>query len=163
MSHTALTLEGRNSVSRLKEAQMDRSRRELCILLPAVLAFKDQAAAPRSVLPSKVYPFDRLPVQASGSNELRPVLDGTTHDGFHIELHETDLAAGAMPHPPHHHVHEEIFLVREGTLLVTVNGRESTMGAGGVAYIGSGEEHGIRNTESTHARYFVIALGSDNH
>jgi mannose-6-phosphate isomerase-like protein (cupin superfamily) len=138
---------------------MDHSRRELCLMLPAVLAFKGQSS--RAVLPSKAYPFDALPARASGGNQFRPVLDGTTHDGFHIELHETDLAPGGMPHPPHHHVHEEIFLMREGTLLVTINGRDSTIGPGSVAYVASGEEHGVRNTGSTHARYFVLELGSD--
>jgi quercetin dioxygenase-like cupin family protein len=158
--NTGLRLKGITQLAALDEAQMDHSRRELCFLLPALLAFKDQGPS-GGALPSKVYAFGRLPTQTSAGNEFRPVLDGTTHDGFHVELHETDLAPGAMPHPPHHHGHEEIFLVREGTLLVTVSGRESTIGAGGVAYISSGEEHGIRNAGTSHAKYFVLALGSD--
>lgn len=138
---------------------MNYSRRELCLLLPATLALKGHGSG-KAVLPSKVYRFDDLPKHAEGSNEFRPVFDGTTHDGFQVELHETDLAPGSMPHPPHHHTHEEMFLVREGTLAVTINGRESMLAAGGVAYIGSGDEHGIHNAGSDHARYFVIALGS---
>ncbi|HEV2380708.1 MAG TPA: cupin domain-containing protein [Terriglobia bacterium] len=140
---------------------MDHSRREFCFLLPAVLALKDQSPS-QSVLPSKVYPFDSLPVQAGGGNEFRPVFDGTTHDGYKIQLHQTDLGPGAMPHPPHHHSYEEIFLVREGSLVVTINGLESKLGPGAVAYISSNQEHGIRNTGSTHARYFVFELGSQN-
>jgi hypothetical protein len=30
-----------------------------------------------------------------------------------------------------------------------------------VAYVASNEEHGIRNAGSTHAQYFVIALGTE--
>jgi mannose-6-phosphate isomerase-like protein (cupin superfamily) len=76
-------------------------------------------------------------------------------------MHETDLAPGAMPHPAHHHAHEEVFLVREGTLEVTITGRASRLGPGSVAYVASNEEHGIRNPETTHTQYFVIALGTE--
>ena len=140
--------------------KMDYSRREMCLLLPALtMAFKAQGSSAQ-VLPSKAYAFESLKAQADGPNKFRPILDGETHDGFHIELHSTDLAPGAMPHPPHHHVHEEIFLVREGTVVVTISGRESTLGPGGVAYVASGDEHGIRNTGTTHAQYFVFELGA---
>jgi len=139
---------------------MDYSRRELCMLLPALLALKPQASA-TGALASKVYHFESLTAQADGANTFRAIFDGATHSGFHIALHATDLAPGAMPHPSHHHVHEEIFLIREGTLLVTIAGRDSTLGPGGVAYIRSGDEHGIRNTGTTHAHYFVFELGSD--
>jgi mannose-6-phosphate isomerase-like protein (cupin superfamily) len=139
---------------------MQYSRRELCYLVPAMLALKAQASS-KEPLPSKVYTFSALPVKGEGANEFRPVFEGKTHDGYPIELHETDLAPGSVPHPPHHHSHEEIFMVREGTLTVTINGHESSMGPGGVAYINSNDEHGIRNSGSTHARYFVFALGQD--
>ena len=139
---------------------MDYSRRELCILLPALMALKPQASS-EGMLASKVYHFESLKAQADGGNTFRPIFDGTTHSGFHIALHATDLAPGAMPHPPHHHVHEEIFLIQQGTLQVTIAGRDSTLGPGGVAYIRSGDEHGIRNTGTTHAHYFVFELGSD--
>ena len=140
---------------------MDHSRRELCFLLPAVLALKDQSP-PKGLLPSKVYAFDSLPKQADGPNTFWPVFDGRTHDGYIIQLHETDLGPGGVPHPPHHHGYEEIFLVREGSLVVTIEGRESKLGPGAVAYVSSNQEHGIRNTGSTHARYFVFELGSQN-
>ncbi len=138
---------------------MDRSRREMCLLLPALMALKAQGSS-ISVLPSKAYPFESLKAQADGQNKFRPIFDGATHDGFHIALHATDLAPGAVPHPPHHHVYEEIFLIREGTVVVTIAGRQSTLGPGSVAYVASGEVHGIRNEGSTHAQYFVFEMGS---
>jgi mannose-6-phosphate isomerase-like protein (cupin superfamily) len=138
---------------------MDYSRRELCVLLPALLAARAQAANDQ-VLSSKVYTFEGLPAKASDGNTFRAILQGVTHEGYHLELHETDLSPGSMPHPPHHHAHEEIFLIREGTLAVTINGEASNFGAGSVAYIASNQEHGIRNVGSTHAQYFVLELGT---
>lgn len=140
---------------------MTISRRELCLLLPALAAAAPAVHAADGILPAKAYPFGDLPVRGSGGNQFRPVLSGKTHSGFEIELHETRLAAGARPHPPHHHVHEEIFLIREGTLDVTLAGKTTQIGPGSVAYVASNVEHGIRNVGSSYAQYFVIALGTD--
>ncbi|MDE3180443.1 MAG: cupin domain-containing protein [Acidobacteriota bacterium] len=137
------------------------SRRELCLLLPALAAALPAGAAESSLIPGEVFPFKDLPLHAHGGNETRPVLNGTTHSGFHVELHETQLAPGARPHPPHHHVHEEIFLIREGSVEVTIAGKNTRIGPGSVAYIASNLEHGILNVGSSDAQYFVIALGTD--
>lgn len=140
---------------------MHYSRRELCVLLPALLAPRAKAAGDEA-LPSKVYNFESLPAKTSDGNTFRAILHGVTHEGYHLELHETDLTPGSMPHPPHHHAHEEIFLIREGTLAVTIDGQTTNFGPGSVAYIASNQEHGIRNTGSTHAQYFVLELGTQD-
>ncbi|MGH9452546.1 MAG: cupin domain-containing protein [Terriglobia bacterium] len=140
---------------------MNFSRRELCLLLPAILAAPSGFPAGDHVLAAAAYPFDALSAQHEGRNLFRPVLEGATHTGVHIELHETDLAPGSRPHPPHHHLHEEIFLIREGTLEVTIAGKSSRLGSGSVAYIASNIEHGIHNVGDNHAQYFVLALGTD--
>ena len=139
---------------------MDQARRELCLLLPALVMSKAQISA-ATVLPSKVYTVESLPLHASEQNAYRPVFSGKTHEGCRVALHESDLAPGAMPHPPHRHAHEEVFLIREGSLQVTISGRSSDLGPGSVAYVASNEEHGIRNTGTTHAQYFVLELGAE--
>jgi quercetin dioxygenase-like cupin family protein len=112
-------------------------------------------------IPSKIARFEDLPVESGDGHALRRILEGRTHSGYVIEMHETDLAPGAMPHPAHHHAHEEVFLVREGTLEVTIAGRASRLSPGSVAYVASNDEHGIKNAGATHAQYFVIALGTE--
>jgi quercetin dioxygenase-like cupin family protein len=138
---------------------MKYSRRDLSLLLPILAA--SRASAQRAALPSKTYSFDELPVHVSGPNQTRPVLDGETHAGVRIELHETELPPGGAPHPPHHHVHEEMVLIREGTMEVTIAGRTAKLGRGSVAYVASNEEHGWRNAGTTRAHYFVLAIGRD--
>jgi quercetin dioxygenase-like cupin family protein len=133
---------------------MKLSRRELAVLVPALAA-----AAPKDPLPSATYRFEDLKVKENGQNRSRDVFDGLTHTGFHIDIHETELAPGMAPHPPHHHEHEEMVMVREGTLEVTISGKASTLGPGSVAYVASNEEHGWRNAGKTQAHYFVLALG----
>lgn len=106
-------------------------------------------------LPSKVWKFEDLTLKGTS----RQVFDGLTHTGFHIDLHETELAPGAMPHAPHKHEHEEITMIREGTLEATIEGKTSVAGPGGVIYAASNEMHGWKNIGTTKAHYFVIALG----
>ena len=130
------------------------NRRQLAILLPALAA-----AADRKALPSKTYRFDDLKVKENGQNRSRDVFDGLTHSGFQVDLHETELAPGLMPHAAHRHVHEELVMLREGTIEVTISGKVTTVGAGSVVYVASNEEHGWKNIGSTRAHYFVIAVG----
>jgi mannose-6-phosphate isomerase-like protein (cupin superfamily) len=106
-----------------------------------------------------MYPFESLQAHVSGQNEFRSVFDGETHDGFRVAAHETNLAPGSTPHPPHHHAHEEVFLIRSGEVLVTIDGQSSTLGSGSVAFVASNEEHSIRNPGSAPAEYFVLELG----
>lgn len=120
-----------------------------------------RARAGQAALPSTLLSYDRLPVRASGPTEIRQMLTGATHSGYRVDLHETALAAGQMPHAAHHHVHEEMLLIREGTLEVTVKGRTERLGPGSTVYIASNEEHGWKNVGSTQAKYFVLALGDD--
>jgi len=133
------------------------SRRDVSLLLSALAA----AQAQTTVLPSKTYSYPDLPVKVNGSNRQRAVLSGATHSGFPVNLHMTELGPGQAPHPPHHHVHEEMILIHEGTLEVTSAGRISRLGPGSIAYVASGEEHGWRNVGTGQANYFVLALGQE--
>ena len=139
---------------------MKYSRRELTILFSAMAA--REIAAQTAALRSKTYAFGDLEVHANGPNLSRPILKGDTHAGMPIELHMTELAPGQAPHPPHHHVHEEMVILHQGTLEVTIMGRIVKMGPGSVAYVASGEEHGWRNVGNTQAQYYVLALGRDD-
>ena len=140
---------------------MTYSRRDWCLLLPALVAAPG-LAADNATLPSKAYRFEDLPVRKSNGNESRPLMSGELHDGKFLESHETTLAPGNMPHPPHHHLHEEMFLVREGTIEATINGQSSRVGPGSVIFMASNVEHGIRNVGTTNAQYFVVAFGKDS-
>ena len=138
---------------------MNFSRRDLSLVLPLLAA---KAAGQSHALVSKTYRYEDLPVHGEGLNRGRPIFDGETHTGVPIELHETELAPGQMPHPAHHHVHEEMILVREGTMEVTIAGKSATLGPGSVGYVASGVEHGWRNVGTDRARYFVLAVGRDS-
>lgn len=136
---------------------MNNPRRAFLAALPVLMA-SSALAADKHYLPSKVYEFQDLTVHHGKTNTSRHVLEGLTHEDCQIELHESDLAPGNRPHPPHHHRHEEMFLIRQGTLAITINGKTTKAGPGSVAFIASNDEHGIRNAGDDHAQYFVLAI-----
>jgi len=143
------------------------TRRDLAqLLLPALLATPTLEAATvmQQTLPSAAFPFDQLPAKTNEKNGNigRQVLDGLTHSGYLVEVHLTELSPGEAPHPPHHHIHEEMVMMVRGSLEVTIGGKSTRLGPAGSAYVASNVEHGWRNVGSDRALYFVLALGKDS-
>ena len=142
---------------------MPVTRRELCSMLPAVLIPanlpSEVLTAQDNSLPSTMYPFEKLPVRTPNGAQIRNVLKGKLATGESLEVHETTLLPGGMPHPAHHHLHSEMWLIREGTVEITVNGTSSRLGPGSVGFAESNDEHGIKNVGTTPATYFVVAVG----
>jgi len=139
------------------------NRREMCLRIPAaalpLLAGTEAFATDENILPSATFPFEKLIAQKSNNAEIRPVLKGKLATGESLEVHETTLQPGSSPHPPHHHEHSEMWLIREGSVELTIDGVSSHIGPGGVGFVRSNEEHGIRNIGAMPATYFVVAVG----
>ena len=160
---------------------MQISRRDLCVLLPGAILpaalFSDSLRAQTSAQPASPmsatqpmaadaplvlsggYPFDQLVDTHTDASDMRPIFKGKLATGGYIEVHETTLPAGGSPHPPHHHLHSEMWMVREGTIEITVDGKSYDLGPGSAGFAASNSEHGIKNLGSTPATYFVVAVG----
>lgn len=146
---------------------MELTRRDACSMLPALFvpslfsleAFAQESSSVPSVLLSANFPFEKLPVRTSNGIESRAVFKGKLATGESVEVHETTLPPGGAPHPPHRHLHSEMWLVREGTIEISVNGSVSQLGPGSVGFVRSNDEHGIKNPGTSPAAYFVVAIG----
>ena len=147
---------------------MPITRRELVSLLPTALLvstispeFSDAQSddIPSNPLPSAFYPFASLAVQQSSTVVIRHILKGKLATAESVEVHETTLAPAASPHPPHHHVHTEMWLIREGTVEITIEGKSHRLDEGSSAMVRSNEEHSIKNPTDKPATYFVVAIG----
>jgi mannose-6-phosphate isomerase-like protein (cupin superfamily) len=142
---------------------MSLNRREMGLLLPGLLPLASglRALAQDSSLPSGAFPFDQLPKHVSNSNaQVRTIMRGKLATGEGIEVHETTLPPGGAPTATtHHHTHSEMWLVREGTIELMVNGKNFRLEPGSVGFACSNEEHGIKNVGITPATYFLVAVG----
>jgi XRE family transcriptional regulator, regulator of sulfur utilization len=160
---------------------MKYSRRDLGFLLPALAATRasGQSVASNSgasngapaaensveklpVMKTKAYKFDELPVTTNGKNKQRRMFTAKTHTGFKMESHQSDIAPGEVNHPPHQHLREEMMLVREGVMELTISGVPYRLGPGDVGVIGSNEIHNAKNVGATRAQYFIVNIGRDD-
>jgi len=142
---------------------MSLNRRELCVLLPGLfpIAASLQTSAQDNSLPSGAFQFDQLPLHIANNNaQIRMIMRGKLATGEAIEVHETTLPPGGAPTAKtHHHPHSEMWLIREGTIELTVNGKTYPLTPGSLGFTRSNDEHGIRNVGSTAAVYFLVAVG----
>ncbi len=142
---------------------MTITRREMCLLLSGLLpvAAEVQTLAQDKSLASGAFSFDKAPLHVANNNaQVRMMLRGKLVTGEGIEVHQTTLPPGGAPTATtHHHPHSEMWLIREGTIELTVNGKNFRLEPGSVGFVASNEEHGIRNVGTTPAQYFVVAVG----
>jgi XRE family transcriptional regulator, regulator of sulfur utilization len=145
---------------------MKFSRRDFGLALPSLLAAQ---AAPTNndvehlpVMKTGRFGFDDLPVTTNGKNKQRRMFTAKTHTGFKIESHQSDIAPGEVNHPPHQHLREEMMLIREGIMELTIAGKPYRLGPGDVGVIGSNELHNAKNVGTTMARYFIVNIGRDD-
>ena len=119
-------------------------------------------AAPRvanaqAPLHSWVFPADSARSRKSSeTSSVRSLVDTLTKTLAKLEMHETTLAPGASPHPAHRHSHEELILVKTGTIEVLQGTTVKTATPGSVVFMASNEWHGFRNVGQGTASYLVV-------
>lgn len=111
-------------------------------------------------LPSQIYTWQGAIVSKKTSSEQRVLLEGSTRDFKHLKIHATTLPPHQAPHPAHQHADEELLIVKEGNLTVTIEGKTATLGPGSVALMLPGDSHGFENKEDSSVTYFVMRYES---
>jgi (S)-ureidoglycine aminohydrolase len=113
--------------------------------------------ARQDTLPARVYHLSQLASAKDSSRDRVQLMDGPTSVLSNLEAHLTILEPGKAAHPPHTHSNqEELIIVKEGLLKVTVAGKSKTLSAGGVAYSLPGDEHGAVNAGRGKASYYIV-------
>jgi len=140
------------------------NRREFGMAMAAFAALANIAEGQTSkadgvLTTQRVYRYEDLPGRPSASGESRAVLNGILPTGEALEVHETTLMPGQMPHPPHRHAHSELLLIREGTLDYLNEGKQERAVPGDVIFTSSMKLHGLKNVGTVPAKYFVVAVG----
>jgi quercetin dioxygenase-like cupin family protein len=107
-------------------------------------------------LGAAVFEWTQLAAKPTKTGERRNVFDAPTATLANLECHVTTLNPGETPHAPHRHPDEEIIVVKEGTLEVTIAGQMQRAGPGSVIFYASNVEHGLRNVGPSPATYHVF-------
>lgn len=119
------------------------------------------SVAQKDTVVSRVYTWSSLEVKKDSSRDRSQVLEGSTSHLANLEIHASTLDPGKAPHPPHAHTDtEELVIVKEGNLKVTVKGITKVVGPGSVVMAMPNDEHGFQNAGTTKATYYVIKLKS---
>jgi quercetin dioxygenase-like cupin family protein len=113
-------------------------------------------------LPAKVYHSAEIPYKGDATKKARRFFYGPEQSGYNLEMHETVLGPGVETHPPHIHTHQEIIILVEGTVQVSMDGRTDTVEAGSVIFYEPNRSHKLRNTGTTACRYYVVELRGRN-
>src|SRR6185312_10554506 len=123
-------------------------------------ASTSMAQSPDSVK-SVVYAWNILQAKKGKTSTSRQIFKGSTLDLAYYEMHATTLEPGKAPHPAHTHGDtEEVIIVKQGIIKVTINGKSTTVGPSSVAVIMPGDKHGIENAGNKNATYYIIKTKS---
>lgn len=115
------------------------------------------AAQQTDSLAPNVYRWENLEAKKEDSRIRRQVLEGSTTSLSYFEVHTSTLEPGKAPHPPHTHTdQEELIIVKEGTVKITIGGTSKTLGPGSIAFAMPGDEHGIENAGNSTATYYIL-------
>lgn len=134
------------------------TRRDISIALIAVgctvggLALADELP----MLGPAVFERESIAVKATEVGSVRSFFTMKTATLDQLEVHETTLNPGKMPHAPHKHPNEEMLVIRQGTVEALVKGEWKRVGPGSVIFNASNQLHGLRNVGSEPAIYTVI-------
>src|SRR5947209_18264667 len=131
------------------------------LLLFLFLILELSAFAQTDSLPSGVYPWNKYPAKESNGRESRALLQGITTDLSKLNIHTSSLGAGQTNHPfQAYNDREEIILIKEGVLKVTINDSSKTIGPGSLVLIVAGDKQQFQNTSDRPATYCVLTFTS---
>lgn len=105
---------------------------------------------------SGIYDFATLQAEATAMGQRRRVFFSPTATLEQFVLQMSTLDPGQSPHAPHQHPDEEMILIKDGMLEISLNGELRRVGAGSVVFIAPNDLHGWTNVGPDRANYFVL-------
>jgi quercetin dioxygenase-like cupin family protein len=137
------------------------NRREFSLSLPAAALLASEASGQTSSAPqlvSGVYPPGKEHKAGEGQGS-QAFLTGMLQPALRLEAHETAIEPGAPPEATRNHVHNEIWLMKTGTVELMADGVKHVMRAGDLGLVVAGGMHYVKNIGTDRASYFVLAVG----
>lgn len=106
---------------------------------------------------SGIFRWGNLAVEKNNGRIKRPILDGNTTFLSSFQVHAMTIAAGeAAPKSSTQSDIDELIIVKEGQLQVTIGEQEKIIGPGSVVLAVANEAHRILNSGATPATYYRL-------
>ena len=126
----------------------------------AIFAARDAAAPaaplpPKAMLTSQIFEWSSLTPTPIPNGERRMVVDGSTPTIDLLHVHVTSLAVGQVSGEAVRHPRDEVLIVKEGDVEVSLDGTTKVVGPGAILVFMSGAVTRLKNVGSRPATYYV--------
>jgi quercetin dioxygenase-like cupin family protein len=135
---------------------MHPAKLALIVVVSASLGAAATLTAQKRALRSTVFEWTTADTKPNDWGAVRQVMRDPTPTLDELEIHISTLKPGQSPHAPHQHQHEELLILKEGTLDTFQSGATRRVGPGGIIFQASNEMHNVTNVGQTPATYYVI-------
>lgn len=110
---------------------------------------------------SGVFKWDELEVISDGDRQSRSILKGSSAHLDYFSIHATTQDVGAAPSTAHANEDmEELIIVKEGTMKVTIEGESAIIGENGVFSLMPHQMHTVQNVGDHPLTYYVMRYRS---
>src|SRR4030095_4576778 len=110
----------------------------IAILINTFILFAQQTD---SLLSAAYYWKNQVPVKEE-TGIMRRILKGKTLALEYFEVHAATIDAGKTPQQSYtHNDQEELMIIKEGQLKITIAGKSKILGPGSIAFVMPGDEH----------------------
>lgn len=130
-------------------------------IIAALWLLSFSAFAELAAVKSGVYRWAEHPISKSENRESRKILEGSSAHLDYLKIHASTQLVGAKPRPARANKDmEELIIVKEGLVKVTVNNKSEILGAGSVILLMPNDMHSLENVGDTPLTYFVMKYRS---
>jgi (S)-ureidoglycine aminohydrolase len=109
---------------------------------------------------SRVYQWQNLKAEKKESFETRRIANGAGAVLAYMDWSMITVDPGKSPHALHKHDEEELLIIINGELKVTIKDSSKVLGPGSVALFIPGDEHMFLNTGTTKTSFYVLKYKS---
>jgi (S)-ureidoglycine aminohydrolase len=105
---------------------------------------------------SDVYTWKDSPVEKTGTGSQRSIVKGVATDFETMDISAVTLEKNKLGDDGIHTNFEEMILIKDGSLKITINGESKTVGRGSVAVILPGDERRLENATNAETTYYAF-------
>jgi mannose-6-phosphate isomerase-like protein (cupin superfamily) len=111
---------------------------------------------PKPPMPSTAIDWSAATERPNANGASRKFFEGPTPTLDLLECHATTLKPGAMNHEILERTHDEVIIIKEGTVEAYVKDKWVKLGPGGVLFNAANAPQAMRNSSDAPATYFVV-------